>query len=200
MVKKKHLINVILGGLLAALLPLTMVGCAGKQAVSSSAKAPEWVVKGSGAFKDAGKKVFYGVGAITGVRNKPLAQTASENRARAEITKIFETYTVSLMKDYSASTTGGGEVTEDSPTSEEQYIEQAIKTFSAATLNGVMIIDHWTDPADKTLYSLARLDLKSFEMSLDKIKELNSAVRDYVKKNAEKSFDSLSEEEDRRGR
>ncbi|MBI3995913.1 MAG: LPP20 family lipoprotein [Nitrospirae bacterium] len=196
--KRQNRTGIILGIIFAALLPLALGGCAGKQ--PAGAQPPEWVTKGSGAFKDAGSKVFYGVGAVTGVRNRPLAQTSSENRARAEIAKIFETYTASLMKDYAASTTGGGAVTGASATSEEQYIEQAIKTFSSATLNGVMIIDHWTDPSDGTLYSLARLDLDSFQNSLDKIKELNSAVRDYVKKNAEKSFDGLAAEEEKRGR
>jgi hypothetical protein len=62
-----------------------------------------------------------------------------------------------------------------------------------------MIIDHWSDPSDGTFYSLARLDLENFKNSLDKIKELNSAVRDYVKQNAEKSFDSLAAEEQKRG-
>jgi hypothetical protein len=195
--KEKSSRAMVLGFVLAALVPILMTGCAGRQ--PAGVQPPEWVTKGSGAFKDSGNKVFYGVGAVTGVRNRPLAQTTSENRARAEITKIFETYTASLMKDYTASTTGGGAVTSASATSEEQYVEQAIKTFSAATLNGVMIIDHWTDPSDATLYSLARLDLESFKNSLDKIKELNSAVRDYVKQNAEKSFDSLAAEEQKRG-
>jgi hypothetical protein len=175
-----------------------MTGCAGHKMVGG--KPPAWVHKGSGAFDDAGSKVFYGVGAVTGIRNRPLAQTSSENRARAEITKIFETYTASLMKDYSASTTGGAAVSGASPTAEEQHVEQAIKTFSAATLNGVMIIDHWTDPPNDTLYSLARLDLESFKNSLDKLKELNSSVRDYVKENAEKAFDSLADEEQKRDR
>jgi LPP20 lipoprotein len=185
-----------LGTFLAVVFSIGIWGCAGRQPAAT--QPPEWVKRGSGAFDDSGNKVFYGVGAVTGVRNKPLAQTASENRARAEITKIFETYTASLMKDYSASTTGGGTVTSASATSEEQYIEQATKTFSAATLNGVMIVDHWTDPSDGTLYSLARLDLNSFQNSVDKMKELNSAVRDYVKKNADKSFDSLAAEEEKR--
>jgi len=98
---------IVLGIVLAAMLPILMTGCAGRHPAAGG-KPPEWVIQGSGAFKDAGNKVFYGVGAVTGVRNRPLAQTASENRARAEITKIFETYTASLMKDYAASTTGGG--------------------------------------------------------------------------------------------
>ena len=34
-----------------------------------------------------------------------------------------------LMKDYAASTTGGGAVGKATPTSEEQNVEQAIKTY-----------------------------------------------------------------------
>ncbi len=196
--KRMNARGMVLGIILAALLPISMTGCAGRQ--PAGAQPPEWVIKGSGAFKDSGSKVFYGVGSVVGVHNPPLARTTAENRARAEITKIFETYTASLMKDYAASTTGGGAVTGASATSEEQYIEQAIKTFSSATLNGVMIIDHWTDPSTGELFALARLDLESFKNSLDKIKELNSAVRDYVKKNAEKSFEGLAAEEEKRAK
>lgn len=196
--KRMNARGMVLGIILAALLPISMTGCAGRHPAGT--QPPEWVTKGSGAFKDSGSKVFYGVGSVIGVRNPPLARTTAENRARAEITKIFETYTASLMKDYAASTTGGGAVTGASATSEEQYVEQAIKTFSSATLNGVMIIDHWTDSSTGELFALARLDLESFKNSLDKIKELNSAVRDYVKKNAEKSFEGLAAEEEKRAK
>jgi hypothetical protein len=178
-----------------------LTGCSGKKAVvESSSTPPEWVIKGSTAFNDSGKKIFYGVGAVTGVHNKPVAISASESRARAEIAKIFETYTAALMKDYSASVTAGGAVTQSSSTHEEQSIEQTIKTFSSATLSGVMIIDRWIDASDGTIYSLARLDMGDFKNSVDTMKELNAEVRDYVKKNAEKSFDDLAEEEKKRGR
>ena len=178
---------------------LGLSGCGGKKGVRMSSTPPDWVTMGTGAFKDSDSKVFHGVGAVTGVRNKPLARTTADNRARAEITKIFETYTASLMKDYAASTTGGGAITDASATSEEQYIEQTIKTFSAANLSGVMIVDRWTDPSDGTVYSLGRLDVENFKNSIEKIKELNAAVREYVKKNAEKAFDGLAAEEEKRG-
>ena len=176
---------------------LILISCAGPELMPK--KMPAWVIKGSAALKDGGNQVFYGVGAVSGVRNKPLARTASSNRARAELAKIFETYTASLMKDYMASTTGGAMVGADSATSEEQHIEQAIKTFSATTLSGVEIIDYWSDPEDGTLYSLAKLDVAKFKDSLDQIKELNSQVRDFVRKNAEKAFDNLEAEEEKRG-
>jgi len=173
-----------------------LAGCGGKQVLMPK-EAPAWVIKGSGAFKDSGEHAFYGVGSVTGVHNKPLAVTVAENRARAEVAKTFETYSASLMKDYAASTTGGAAITSQSPSSEEQHIEQTIKTFSAVTLSGVAIVDRWEDPDHDAIYSLARLDLKSFQEQVKKMQELNANVKAYIEKNAEKAFDDLSAEEDR---
>ena len=134
-------------------------------------EVPDWVQKGSGAFGGEEGKVFYGVASVSGIRNHSLARTTAVNRARAEIAKIFEVYSASLMKDYSVSTTTG----DMSSVSEEQNVMQAVKTFSAQTLSGVQIVNHWYHP-DGTIYALARLDLDTFGSSLDKMKELNGKV------------------------
>jgi len=175
---------------------MIVAGCGGKQALMPK-EAPAWVIKGSGAFKDSGDHLFYGVGAVTGINNKPLAVTSSENRARAEVAKVFQTYSASLMRDYAASTTGGAAIAAEIPSSEEQYVEQTIKTFSAVTLSGVMIVDRWEDPKNATIYSLAKLDLKEFEDQVKKMQELNANVKDYIKDNAKRAFDDLAVEEDR---
>ena len=86
---------------------------------------PEWVLKGSGAFGGESGRVFYGVGSVSGIKNHALARTTADNRARAEIAKIFETYSASLMKDYQESIKANG-ASEDA-----QLVTQAIKTFSA---------------------------------------------------------------------
>lgn len=186
----------LMKGMLVGVAVAVFAGCASKAALMPK-ETPAWVIKGSGAFKDTGESVFYGVGAVIGVHNKPLAVTSAENRARAEVAKVFETYSASLMKDYAASTTGGAAITAETPTSEEQHIEQTIKTFSAVTLSGVMIVDRWEDPKDGTIYSLARLNLKDFEAQVKKMQELNTGVKAYVKENAKKAFDDLATEEDR---
>jgi hypothetical protein len=154
---------------------------------------PEWVLKGSGAFGGESGRVFYGVGSVSGIKNHALARTTADNRARAEIAKIFEVYSASLMKDYMASTTAG----DMSASSEEQHVEQAIKTFSAQTLSGVQVVDHWFHP-DGTVYALAQLDLEGFTNALDRMKELNAEVRDYVRKNAERVHMDLEKEEAKR--
>ena len=151
---------------------------------------PEWVNKGSGAFGGE-KQIFYGVGSASGIRNHSLARSTADNRARAEISKIFQVYSASLMKDYSASTTAG----DFSASSEEQHVEQAIKTFSANTLNGVTVVDHWIHPTDGTIYALARLDLDGFMDQLSKAKELNAKVKEHVKRAAEKAHADLAAEE-----
>ena len=167
--------------------------CAGNGKPSPIASnAPEWVNKGSGAMKDKdGKQVFYGVGIAQGIRNRALAVTAADDRGRAEIAKIMNSYVTTLTKDYMASVTAG----DMTKSSEEQMVSQTMKNFSKFTLSGAMPVDHWKDPADGTLFSLVKLDMAGVQQSLNDAKELNAKVRDYVKANAEKAFDELAAEE-----
>ena len=193
--------KVLLKTLAIGLAVSMTIACGGQQQPPPSVPAnlqgvqfPDWVIKGSGAFPgDDGKQVFYGVGSVSGIRNHALARTTADNRARAEIQKTFETYSASLMKDYMSSTTAG----DMSASDEQQFVENATKTFSAGTLSGVMIVEHWFHP-DGTVYALAKLDLERFKEAAQNMKELNAQVRDYVQKNAEKGFDRLEAEEAKR--
>ncbi len=81
-----------------------------------------------------------------------------------------------------------------SASSEEQHVQQALKTYSQMELSGVSIVDHWVD-TDGTEYSLAQLDMQQFKDGMDKMKELNAKVRDAVRANADKAFDELNAEE-----
>jgi hypothetical protein len=172
-------------------LGLLLAACSGDGEYYGESGEPKWVVRGSGAFEEDGKKIFFGVGMVNGIGNKALARSTAENRARADLGKIFRTYSASLMRDYMASTTAG----DMTASAEEQHVDQAIKTFSKITLSGVMIVDHWQDPSDGTVYALARLDLAEFGGALEKMKELDAKTRDFVRANADKAFDRLSAEE-----
>lgn len=151
---------------------------------------PEWVMKGSGAF-GGDKRVFYGVGSASGIRNHSLARTTAGNRARAELSKVFDTYSASLMKDYASSTTAG----DMSASDEQQMVEQAIKTFSANNLTGVEIVDHWIHPTDGTIFALARMDVEGFEDMIDRHRQLSQAVKERVKRAAQRAFADLEAEE-----
>jgi len=156
-----------------------------------AAQGPEWVNKGSGAFNREGQAVFYGVGIAQGIKNRALSVEAADSRARAEIAKTMETYVASLTKSYMASTTAGAM----DKSSEEQHVQNTLKTFTQKTLSGVEIVDHWKDPSDGTMFALAKLDLAGMKAMLDNAKELDGKLRDFVRANADKAFDDLKAEE-----
>jgi hypothetical protein len=178
---------------LTAAAALTFAACSHNAPASPIASnAPEWVNKGSGAFKDKdGKAVFYGVGIKQGVRNRSLAVIGADDLGRAEIAKIMNSYVTVLTKDYMASVTAG----DMTKSSEEQMVSSTMKNFAKFTLHGAMPVDHWKDPADGTLFSLVKLDMAAVQQSLSDSKDLDSKVRDYVKANADKAFDELNAEE-----
>jgi len=174
---------------------LLVAGCttSPKPSADPASMGPAWVMKGSGAFDVQKGKVFYGVGSASGIKNKALLRQTSDNRARAEIAKTMETYVATLAKDYMASTTAG----DMSKSSEEQHVETALKTFSKTTLHGAEIVDRWMDPSDGSMYSLCELDLYSFKDALEKNKELDKQVQDYVRENAEKLHGEMEELENK---
>jgi hypothetical protein len=177
---------------------LLLAGCGGKKRQIPKPEltkppVPAWVVKGSGAFEGEIGKAFYGVGSAWGIQNPSLLRSTADNRARAEVARVFKTYTAALMKDYAASTMAGN----PDETSEEQHVEQTIKTFTKAELAGVQIVDHWKDPETEEYFSLARMDLSAFEDYLKRGSQLSEAVRQRVVERAEKAFKDLAEEEAR---
>ena len=172
-------------------------GCASTKPMTSATpiqeyKSPDWVRKGSGAFGADKGKVFYGVGSASGIQNPSLLRSTADNRARNELAKIFQIYTASLMKDYAASTTAGV----PGVSSEEQLVEQAIKTVSGMTLSGVEIVDHWQHPATGEYFSLARLDLAAFKDNLEKARELDAKTKEYIRQNSDRLHEQLEKKEE----
>jgi len=170
----------VVGGLFATLI------------MSACESTPKWVKTGTYTGQDS--KAFYGIGEVMGIRNEPLAWDVADNRARAQIVKVLSTYTAYLMRDYAASTTAG----DFKRTGEEQNIEEATKTFAAATLNGVRPVDRYKDEKKGIYYVVVKMDLEDVKDMLTQSKELNSQVRDYVRKNADRAFERLEKEEQKR--
>jgi hypothetical protein len=186
--------SLMLGGAFFMLFIFT--GCGGgKEKLTDgpvAMQAPEWVNKGSGAFEDAdGKKVFYGVGMITGVKDRSLAIQAADQRARAEIAKSLDNYIFVLVKDYMVST---GAMDMQGP-AEEQDISIALKGATKMTLKGSVIIGHWKDITDNTMFSLARLKVDDITEDLNQSQEIDDKLRDFVRANSDNAFDELASAE-----
>ena len=156
-------------------------------------KPPAWVLSGGGAFTDKQGKAFYGVGSATGIKNFSLQRQIADDRARADLAKVFEFYTQSLTKDYQAHTTAGN----FESSSEEQNSESAVKLITSASLRGVIIIDHFEIPARRELLSLARLDYNAFKQNLgrtEEFKQLPSKVREDIKERADALHKELEQD------
>lgn len=167
------------------LVLLLLGGCGG---------APDWVKEGSGVMNQDDSKSIYGVGTVEKVPMESIAWEIAENRARAEVAKSFETYTAYLMRDYVATTAA----TESSGVSAEQDVQRAVKTFTAVTLNGVRQIERYKDEEKDMYYVLAKLSFKDMQEALNQAKELDKEVKNFVKKNGERIFDRLEQEEAKR--
>jgi len=160
--------------------------------LAGCARTPDWVKRGNGAFDLEGSKVFYGVGVVTGIKNPALKRSTADNRARAEVAKVLNSYIKFLAKDYMAATSGqtseGKEVS-----SEEQHVEQALQTAAKAQLHGAMIIDHWEDKKEGTYYSLCKMDLDFIKKMMSEEKTLDKKVKDHIQQNADKLHKELEQ-------
>ena len=156
-------------------------------------KAPDWVLKGGGAFTDAGGKAFYGVGSATGIKNYSLQRTVADDRARGDLAKVFQVYMTSLTKDYQAHTTAGSFAN----STEEQNAEVALKVVVSQVMRGVVIIDHFEIPERREFLSLARLDYNAFERNVEaneKFQELPEKLQVDIKERAEKLHEEMEDE------
>ena len=156
-------------------------------------KAPKWVLVGGGAFTDSEGKAFYGVGSATGIKNYSLQRQIADDRARADLAKVFEYYVETLTKDYQAHTTAGSFAT----STEEQNSEAAVKVVVSTTLRGVTIIDHFEIPERGELISLARLDYNAFKQNVEQAEEfkvLPPKVRQDIKDRADALHKEMEKE------
>jgi hypothetical protein len=176
--------------LLAAAAALA-AGCSSKHRLVPG--APEWVNRGGGAYRDAGERVFYGVGAVTGIASQPLAAQAAEQRARAEVARQLDTYVAELYRDFQTSSAAGGQAP-----AEAQQVEGTLKTVTQVSVRGARIVEHWREPQSGTVYALARLDLDGIKATLEQADRIDPQLRGYLYGNAEKAFDALQQQEAKR--
>src|SRR3990172_4749480 len=76
--------------------------------------APDWVNKGTAYVKNQDGKLFHGVGSAGPTGDASLQRSVADDRARAELARIFSSYLDVVSSDYQAAARSG-----DSKVSEE---------------------------------------------------------------------------------
>ncbi len=168
-------------------------GCATEQKPGNNIAAelegaPEWVTGDCrSAYGDA-KAVLCGVGSVGGTRNVALARSGAMGRARTEIARSLQTKLTAMLKDYTATTTGGDQY--GMAAADDQKIVDVAKQMTDQSLVGTHLDKTWISKSG-TFYALVSLNVDEFKDTIDKMGTLNEAIRRRVAADAEKEWASL---------
>lgn len=83
-------------------------------------------------------------------------RATAEDRARAEISRVFSTQVEARTSAYAAETSTSG--TGRDRTVQERNVVDDTQSFTAKVLEGVQIVETWQDPTTRQVYALATLD------------------------------------------
>ncbi|MCP4037788.1 MAG: hypothetical protein GY733_12680, partial [bacterium] len=156
------------------------------------AGAPDWVVEGCKSYVgDPDATKLCGVGSFKGSSNISLARTAAMARGRTEIARSLGVKVRSMLKDYQATTAGGGELGELA--NDEQHVVDVSKQITDISLTGTEIQDTWISNSG-TYYTLMVLDVDRFEESVSGMRRLSETVRQAITERAEAAFTDLDDE------
>ena len=180
-------------------IAFVMTACGGKKVTTETGKidknssyasefanAPKWVTTGCASIAEL-KGNLCGLGSAPIQGDLSMSRTMSMNRGRTEIAKALQTRVKAMVKDYQARTSKEGKGTTD------VHVEAVSKSVTDVAVNGVVLKDTWISGKDN-LYALMILDAKTFTDSLEQIKDLNGALKNYIRENAKTAFDELDKE------
>ncbi|HEX7043027.1 MAG TPA: hypothetical protein VF203_00295 [Burkholderiales bacterium] len=168
-----------------------LAGCAGRTQLESDLGikgAPDWVNKGTAYVKDRDGRLFHGVGSAGPMGDPALQRATADERARAELARIFSSYLDVVSRDYQAASRAGGEV------ANEEAVSRQIKNVSQVNLAGARIVARWLDKRTNTVYSIAELDTTQVKATVATARDMNEDVREFVRTNADNIFDRIAGE------
>lgn len=174
---------------IAAIGLLLLAGCSGKTAVESDLKidgAPDWVNEGNQMLNDRDGRLFHGIGSAPTMGDLSLQKTTADDRARAELARIFSSYLKVASNDYSASAGAG-----DAQLS-EQAVSRQIDSLTQINLSGVKIIGRWRDENTGAIWSLAELDIEHMKKTLDQAMQMSPGLRDFLANQGDSIFDRMT--------
>lgn len=183
--------NIILKSLLIIALFTLLAGCGGtatpttRTVVSEELEgAPDWVLNG----RDDNDKTLSAIGSIVGTNNVALARSSALGRARTELSRQLDLKVKAMLKDYQATTTGGGAFGEAA--NDEQEIVDVARQVTELNLSGTRQEDTWISKTG-TYYVLVSLDVDAFKNTVSKMGHLSEDIRRAVSVRADQAFTDL---------
>ena len=139
--------------------------------------APEWTALKSGVYHNAsGKAVFHGLGSVSKDENSSNRKIISEDRARDELAKVFTSYMERLVKKLSKAHTNNPLTNVN-----KDQLNNSMEEGTATILMESEISDHWENPDNGKVYSLAKLDLSRLTDKVDIFEYISTEDRSFLK-------------------
>ena len=118
-----------------------------------------------------------------------MAQQASQNRGRDELSRQILIHTKAMIKDYiEEGETGGESFTEELVTSVSKSVTKNSLSGTVATKQEMM---------DGSLYSLMCLQVDKFANAFDNMNQLSEKARVKLRNRAQRGFEELDAEADK---
>lgn len=166
-----------------------MVGCGSQTRLESDlgVDGPDWVNKGTAYVDDDGGRFFHGVGSAGEMGDASLQRSVADDRARAELAKIFSAYLDVVGTDYQAAAKAAG-----GASAADEAVTRQIKALSQVNLAGAKIIARWVDAKRKVIWSIAEIDLKQVKNTAAVAAGMNGDLQRYVGAQADNVFDRVA--------
>jgi len=141
----------------------------GEPSAETKILAPEWTTLTSGVYKDSsGKAVFYGLGSANKEEMILDRKNLSEDRARDELTKVLTSYLERLAKEVSESN-----LNNSTTDLNRDRLGSSLDKGTATIMMEAEITNHWSNPDNEKVYSMAKLDLSRLTDKLDSFESIS---------------------------
>lgn len=141
--------------------------------------APAWVNEGTQAVDNDDGQLLHGVGMAPAMGDSSLQKHTADQRARAAIASILQTYIDSTLTDYTASTGDSADLN----------IEREIRSTTQLALSGAHILGHWKDQDTGDIYAFAELSLDAMDELIAKSDKLSTSFKQFYTQSSNANFD-----------
>lgn len=179
------LVTVVIG------ITLILVACAGKTRVESDLDikdAPDWVNEGTHVLKTRDARLFHGVGLAPPVGDQSLQTSTADDRARAELARVLNSYMDVVSQDYSGAAGSGDDAMF------QTSVSRQIENVTRINLAGSRIIARWRDTRTDNIYSLVELDMAQVQDTVKGVQDMNAGLREHIVQQGDNIFDRMAED------
>ena len=162
-----------------------------ERSIEANVIAPEWTTLTSGVYKESkGKAVFYGLGKVEKREWISDRKMLSEDRARNELAKVFDSYIKRLAKEVT-----GSKLSNSVTDVHRNRLGSSLDERTATILMEAEITQYWSNKNNGKVYSMAQLDLNRLTDKLDSIKSISPEDRSFLKESIVRAHSSMANEQ-----